>query len=148
MDLLWTLFLDIKRKGNLNILFFFLWKCQPGRYSSRIDIWPYKSLGTPEHENRPPVAALIPSISGYNHVGFPCFKGNKCNIKVKIKAINVVFLNTITPLYSEEICTSLTRGHPHCYAFWFLDIQPPATYGLSGSSEDRIPVFCTRRMGE
>ena len=38
-----TLFLDIKQKGNVYINFI-LRKCQQGRYPSRMDIWPNKSL--------------------------------------------------------------------------------------------------------
>ena len=45
---LWTLFLDIKRKENV-IIYSILWKCQQGRYPSRIDIYPNKSLGTPAY---------------------------------------------------------------------------------------------------
>ena len=49
--ILWTLFLYIKRKGNFNI-YHILWKCQQGRYHSRIDISPNKSLGTPVNGQR------------------------------------------------------------------------------------------------
>ena len=44
--ILWTLFHDIKQKGNFYI-YSFLWKCQQGRYPSRIYISSNKSLGSP-----------------------------------------------------------------------------------------------------